>query len=264
MWIANLLKCLCILLLLVATASRNTAISVPQILQIPLPKNLPETQEHHITLWILLKCFLGHTKQCHISPKAVNICSLFCGQAHHCHHWVSRHTKKTVDASFQNQFQIFLNTPVWCTITTARQDCSPSRSNAGFISPPPQLQKEKRIVRKKVIVQLFLWKPPGGARDDWRAPSAHIAEHWWMDPAGCQAVPLSPCTDPSRRSREKELHNSAIFRKEKSVLVTLRASSNKAPVRARHHTYGKHLCCDISFHMEKNKEVHKEQQNPLA
>lgn len=155
-WVADLLTCLCILPLFVATASRNTAISTPQIFQVPSSKNLPETQEHHITLWILLTYFLGNTKQCHISPKAVNICSLFCAQACHCDHRVPRHTKETVDASFQKPFQILLK-PIWCPIAPERQDCSPSGFNAGFVPLPPQFQTEKRIVRKeKVIVQLFL------------------------------------------------------------------------------------------------------------
>lgn len=230
MWVADLLKCLCILPLLVATASRNTALSTPKIFQILLSKNLPETQEHHITLWILLTYFLGNTKQCHILPKAVNTCSLFCVRASHCYHWVSRHTKKTVDASFQNPFQILLK-PIWCPIAAERQDCSPSGSNAGFAPVPPQFQKEKGILQKeKVIVQLFLWKPPGGIRDDWRAPSTHIGERWWMDPSGCQAVPLSPFPEKQR----KELHNTAIFMKEKSGPVTLRANSDRAPAGARY------------------------------
>lgn len=60
-----------------------------------------------------------------------------------------------------------LLSPIWCPIALERQDCFPFSSNTEFGSVPPHFHKETGIVEEeKAIVQLFLWKPPGGIRDN--------------------------------------------------------------------------------------------------
>lgn len=181
------------------------------------------------TLGILLACILGNTEQFRASPKAGDVCSLFCEQPCHCDHSVFRHTKKTEDALFFTIRIKFFRAP-----SGALQ---PQKGSAAL---PPALMQNSVLFHPSTKRKKELFESNGAAlpiettrrhEGDWRALSAHKGACWWIGPSGCQAALLYPYPSPSWAMREEALHKSAISLQEVGGPVTLTANGDRAPVR---------------------------------